>query len=108
MKVTIFKNVFDKTQPHYLDLHKALERIQSGRSSGIVDKVRGGNKEKKLESCLSFASAESLLRAQTMPCLSTLDSLCLTSTTSMWTQPRRLWERTTSSTHVGHPPAEMV
>ena len=49
MKVTIFKNVFDKTQPHYLDLHKALERIQSGRSSGIVDKVRGGNKEKKLE-----------------------------------------------------------
>jgi hypothetical protein len=49
MKVTIFKNVFDKTQPHYLDLHKALERIQSGRSSGIVDKVREGNKEKKLE-----------------------------------------------------------
>jgi hypothetical protein len=49
MKVTIFKNVFDKTQPHYLDLHKALERIQSGRSSDIVDKVREGNKEKKLE-----------------------------------------------------------
>ena len=49
MKVTIFKNVFDKTQPHYLDLHIALERIQSGRSSGIVDKVREGNKEKKLE-----------------------------------------------------------
>ena len=49
MKVTIFKNVFDKTQPHYLDLHKALERIQSGRSSSIVEKVREGNKEKKLE-----------------------------------------------------------
>jgi len=49
MKVTIFKNVFDKTQPHYLDLHIALERIQSGRSSSIVDKVREGNKEKKLE-----------------------------------------------------------
>jgi len=49
MKVTIFKNVFDKTQPHYLDLHKALERIQSGRSIDIVDKVREGNKEKKLE-----------------------------------------------------------
>jgi hypothetical protein len=49
MKVTIFKNVFDKTQPHYLDLHKALERIQRGRSSKIVDEVREGNKEKKLE-----------------------------------------------------------
>lgn len=49
MKVTIFKNVFDKTQPHYLPLPKALERIQSGRSSTIVDKVREGNKEKKLE-----------------------------------------------------------
>ena len=49
MKGTIFKNVFDKTQPHYLPLPKALERIQSGRSSTIVDKVREGNKEKKLE-----------------------------------------------------------
>ena len=49
MKVTIFKNVYDKTNPHHIPLETALQRIQSGKSSTLVSDVRGGNKEKKLE-----------------------------------------------------------
>ncbi len=49
MQVTIFKNVFDKTTPHYIPLQQALERIQSGKSSTLVSEVRDGDKEKKKE-----------------------------------------------------------
>jgi len=49
MQVTIFKNVFDKTNPHYIPLQQALERIQTGRSSTLVTDVRAGNKDKKKE-----------------------------------------------------------
>ena len=49
MKVTIFKNVYDKTNPHHIPLETALQRIQTGKSSTLVSDVRGGNKEKKLE-----------------------------------------------------------
>ncbi len=47
MQVTIFKNVFDKTNPHHITLQQALERIQTGKSSTVIDEVRAGNKEKK-------------------------------------------------------------
>ena len=49
MQVTIFKNVFDKTTPHYIPLQQALNRIQSGKSSTLVSEVRDGDKEKKKE-----------------------------------------------------------
>lgn len=49
MKVTIFKNVYDKTNPHHIPLETALQRIQTGKSSTLVSDVRDGNKEKKLE-----------------------------------------------------------
>jgi len=49
MKVTIFKNVYDKTNPHHITLETALQRIQTGKSSTLVSDVRDGNKEKKLE-----------------------------------------------------------
>jgi hypothetical protein len=49
MQVTIFKNVFDKTTPHYIPLQQALERIQIGKSSTLVSEVRDGDKEKKKE-----------------------------------------------------------
>jgi hypothetical protein len=49
MKVTIFKNVFDKKAPHHIPLHQALERIQNGKSSTLVSKVRDGDKTKKQE-----------------------------------------------------------
>ena len=47
MQVTIFKNVFDKTNPHHIPLQQALERIQTGKSSTVIDEVRAGNKDKK-------------------------------------------------------------
>lgn len=47
MKVTIFKNVFDKEAPHHIQIQTALTRIQNGKSKELIDKVRGGDKEKK-------------------------------------------------------------
>ena len=47
MKVTIFKNVYDKTAPHHIPLQQALERIQNGRSSTLVSDIRDGDKTKK-------------------------------------------------------------
>ena len=49
MQVTIFKNVFDKTNPHHITLQQALDRIQNGKSSTLVSKVRDGDKSKKQE-----------------------------------------------------------
>ena len=49
MRVTIFKDVFDKENPHHLSLESALLRIQSGKSSIKIDEVRSGNKDKKKE-----------------------------------------------------------
>jgi len=47
MKVTIFKNVFDKEAPHHIQLATALSRIQDGKSQDLIKKVRDGDKEKK-------------------------------------------------------------
>tara|TARA_R110002020_G_scaffold347446_1_gene561116 strand:- start:1802 stop:3604 length:1803 start_codon:yes stop_codon:yes gene_type:complete len=47
MKVTIFKNVFEKEAPHHIQLGTALSRIQKGKSKGLIHKVREGDKEKK-------------------------------------------------------------
>lgn len=63
MKVTIFKNVFDKTNPHVIHLSKALERIKSGRSSTLVSEVRDGNKDKKKELPVVCFSGEFSSRA---------------------------------------------
>ena len=42
MIVTIFKNIKDKDSPHYIDVHKALSRIEKGSSRDTVEKVRSG------------------------------------------------------------------
>jgi len=47
MKVTIFKDVYDKTNPHYLTIQQALSRIQDGRSSSTISDIRDGELEKK-------------------------------------------------------------
>ena len=47
MKVTFFKNVFDKNEPHMVHVKTALERIKSGQSQTTIDEVRSGNKEYK-------------------------------------------------------------
>ena len=48
MKVTLFKNVYDKTTPHHVTLKTALRRIQEGKSSSAISDVRSGNKQAKL------------------------------------------------------------
>jgi len=62
MKVTIFKDVFDKENPHHLHLSTALQRIQSGKSSTKIDSVRSGNKDKKKELPVVCFSGEFLSR----------------------------------------------
>ena len=47
MKVTIFKNVFQKDEPHHINLSTALKRIQEGTSAPTIESVRGGDKEFK-------------------------------------------------------------
>ena len=49
MKVTIFKDVLHKDDPHHLTLESALHRIQTGRSSTKISEIRAGNKDKKKE-----------------------------------------------------------
>ena len=46
MKVTIFKNIYDKS-PIHTHISTALRRIQDGKSSTLIKKVRKGDKEKK-------------------------------------------------------------
>jgi len=62
MKVTIFKDVFDKENPHHLHLSTALQRIQSGKSSTKIESVRSGNKDKKKELPVVCFSGEFLSR----------------------------------------------
>ena len=47
MKVTIFKDVYKKSEPHYVDIDVALSRIEKGKSKPIIDNVRSGDKESK-------------------------------------------------------------
>tara|TARA_R110002020_G_scaffold248195_1_gene462238 strand:+ start:1043 stop:2845 length:1803 start_codon:yes stop_codon:yes gene_type:complete len=47
MKVTIFKDVFDKEAPHHIQLTTALKRIQEGNSGSLIAQVRNGEKDKK-------------------------------------------------------------
>jgi hypothetical protein len=63
MKVTIFKNVYDKTNPHHIALETALQRIQTGKSSTLVSNVRNGDKEKKKELPVVCFSGEFSSRA---------------------------------------------
>ena len=47
MRVTIFKNVYDKPNPHHLTIQQALSRIRDGKSSTTISDIRDGEKEKK-------------------------------------------------------------
>ncbi len=40
MKVTIFKNIFEKESPHHISLAQALKRIQDGNSSTLITQIR--------------------------------------------------------------------
>lgn len=47
MKVTFFKDVFDKNAPHHVGIMTALDRIKTGQSKTTIEKVRDGDKESK-------------------------------------------------------------
>ena len=49
MKVTIFRNIYEKSDPHTITLSQALGRIKNGSSSTTVHDVRSGKKEKKMQ-----------------------------------------------------------
>lgn len=46
-KVTIFKNGYDTTEPHYITVSQALSRIKKGASKELVNKIREAKKDKK-------------------------------------------------------------
>ena len=48
-QVTIYQNVYNKDEPHYLNPLQAIHRISSGKSQQLVEEIRKGNKEKKTE-----------------------------------------------------------
>ena len=58
MKVTIFKNVYEKDSPHHIGMETALQRIQEGKSKLIIDQVREGDKDKKLSLPVVLFSGE--------------------------------------------------
>jgi replicative DNA helicase len=49
MKVTIFKNIFDKQAPHHINLSQALSRIQTGSSSSLITQIRESEKKQQSE-----------------------------------------------------------
>ena len=40
MKVTIFKNIKNTSQPFYVDVSQILSRIQEGKSKDLVKRIR--------------------------------------------------------------------
>lgn len=58
MKVTIFKNVYEKENPHHIHISTALKRIQNGKSLDIINDVRSGDKKKKLSLPVVLFSGE--------------------------------------------------
>jgi len=49
MKVTIFKTIYESSDPKYRDLSVILKRIRDGASRTTVEAIRQGDKAKKLE-----------------------------------------------------------
>ena len=41
MKVTIFKNIIETKDPHYISIDKVIERIKTGKSRKLVNQIRG-------------------------------------------------------------------
>ena len=63
MKITIFKNVYEKKDPHHLHIQSALQRIQEGKSASTITLVRAGDKNKKLDLPVVLFSGEFSERA---------------------------------------------
>lgn len=41
MKVTIFKNILETSNPYYISIEKIIERIKEGNSRKLINKIRG-------------------------------------------------------------------
>ena len=54
----MFESVYKTDKPYHISLQTALERIQQGKSSGIVREVREGDKKKKTELPIVLFSGE--------------------------------------------------
>ena len=63
MKVTIFKDVFKKEDPHHIQLETALSRIREGKSKKLIEEIRAGDKEKKKKLPIVCFSGEFSSRA---------------------------------------------
>lgn len=63
MKVTFFKNVFDKNAPHHVSVSTALDRIKKGQSKTTIDAVRSGDKDAKKKLPVVCFSGEFASRA---------------------------------------------
>ncbi len=63
MKVTFFKNVFDKNAPWHVNVSTALDRIKKGQSKTTIDDVRSGDKEAKKKLPVVCFSGEFASRA---------------------------------------------
>jgi hypothetical protein len=63
MKVTFFRDVFDKNAPHHVNVTTALERIKTGQSKTTIDEVRSGNKDAKKKLPVVCFSGEFAARA---------------------------------------------
>jgi hypothetical protein len=63
MKVTFFKDVYDKNAPHHANVMTALERIKTGQSKTTIDEVRSGNKDAKKKLPVVCFSGEFAARA---------------------------------------------
>ena len=58
MTVTIFKNVYEKNAPNYINVGKALARIRDGKSKDTITLVREGDKACKLKLPVVLFSGE--------------------------------------------------
>lgn len=63
MNVTIFRNVYDKSNPHYISIHDALHRIKDGKSKSVVLSVRSGDKDRKKDLPVVCFSGEFISRS---------------------------------------------
>lgn len=56
MKVTIFKELFKTDVPYHVDITKIIDRIKTGTSKNIIEKIRNGNKDFKTKlPCIIFS-----------------------------------------------------
>lgn len=56
-EVTVYRNLKNVTNPYIQPLHKVLDRIGSGASRELVERIRVGNGDKRELPCVSFSGS---------------------------------------------------